>query len=437
MKKIFCLLLSLSVSTSAFAGSYVDKQLKEAKKNAKYQTVKIHTQTLDDIKIDTDSYKTISKINNLKDPKLIKLSDAEPIDNKLYEQKLAQDEKIYEKEIKPSINKKLSYSTTEPIAVDLYKLYRITERLIRANNLEHTSWRIALIKDTENVNAYATDGNLIAIYTALYDSVVNNEDALAMVIAHEMSHNLLGHQQRQAEMIVKYEKLSGAALSTNGNSADAITASAGLLATSGALVYKKHLFNEIKMMEFMADTEGLNLLIKAGYNPDEAIYTLKFLETLPNIKRFFETHPIAAERLKSAKENIALANPNWVEEGKLNIYNSNVLPVKRSSDKISIVISNDDTISQHYSPESLEQKLTRLAYVNYTKGNMQDAAKYFDKLTEVTNSYIPYLYLSYANEYLYKQTKDSKYQKRAQKAIEQAYALNPSDEYVKEQKQNL
>lgn len=45
------------------------------------------------------------------------------------------------------------------------------------------NWRIALIKDTENVNAFATDANLIAIYTALYDSVYENDDALAMVIA--------------------------------------------------------------------------------------------------------------------------------------------------------------------------------------------------------------------------------------------------------------
>ena len=434
MNKFLITACIIMFGSSVFAGSYIDKQLKETKKNAKYQTVKIHTQTIDDIKTNTE---ISEKIQNLKDPKLIKLSQVTPVEEKAYNQKIADDEKIYEKEIKPTINKKLSYSTAEPIAIDLCKLYRITERLIRANNLEHTNWRITLIKDSENVNAYASDSNHISIYTALYDSVCNNEDALAMVIAHEMAHNILGHQQRQAEMIVKYDKIRAAAIGSTANSTNIITTSTGLVTASGALAYKKHLYNEIKMMEFMADTEGLNLLIKAGYDPNKAIYTLKFLETMPNIKAFFETHPIASERLKSAKENITLSNPDWVEEGKVNIYNSKVLPVKRSSDNISIVISSDESIEKYYSPESLEQKITRFAYLSYTNGNMTDAVKYFQKLSEISNSYISYLYLSYANEYLYKQTKDNKYQKRAQKAIEQAYLINPKDKYVKEQKENL
>lgn len=424
MKKFIALILVFSFSLPSFAGSYIDKQLKEAKKNQKYQSVKIHTQTLDDIKISTTN-PAITNIT-IKDPKLIKLSDITPIDENLYKQKLKADEKTYEKEIKPIIGKKLSNSTAEPIAADLYRIYRITEKLIRANNLEHMNWRIALVKDTKTVNAFATDANLIAIYTALYDSVYENDEALAMVIAHEMSHNLLGHLQRQAEMIVKYN-----------NYANFVTFSGsrkpGLLTASGAIAYKKHLFNEIRMMEFMADTEGLNLVIKAGYDPEKAIYTLKFLDALPHVKAIFETHPIAPERLKSAKENILMANPCWVEEGKYNIYNSNVLPVKRSSDKISIVISSDNTIKNYYQPETLEEKLTRLAYVSYTKGDMKNAIKYFKKLSEISNDYTIYLYLSYANEYLYKQTKEKSYLTKAKENAKKASELNKNSEIVKEQ----
>lgn len=207
---------------------------------------------MNDIKIKTNDA-LLTNIT-IKDPKLIKLTDITPVDDSLYKQKLLADEKIYEKEIKPTIGKKLSNSTAEPISADLYRIYRIAEKLIRANKLEHMNWRIALIKDTENVNAFATDANLIAIYTALYDSVYENDDALAMVIAHEMSHNLLGHQQRQAEMIVKYNNYANL-VSLNG------IRKPGLLTTSGAVAYKKFLFNEIKMMEFMADTRRF----KSGY----------------------------------------------------------------------------------------------------------------------------------------------------------------------------
>ena len=40
MKKILCLTVALLVGTSVLAGSYIDKQLKEAKKNVKHNSVK-------------------------------------------------------------------------------------------------------------------------------------------------------------------------------------------------------------------------------------------------------------------------------------------------------------------------------------------------------------------------------------------------------------
>lgn len=43
MKKIFTFILVLSISLPSFAGSYIDKQLKEAKKNQKYQSVNPYT----------------------------------------------------------------------------------------------------------------------------------------------------------------------------------------------------------------------------------------------------------------------------------------------------------------------------------------------------------------------------------------------------------
>ena len=64
-------------------------------------------------------------IKNLKDPKLIKLSNFEPIDEKLYQKKIDSDNEIYEKEIIPALNKKTKAVNIEPLAVDFYKIYRI------------------------------------------------------------------------------------------------------------------------------------------------------------------------------------------------------------------------------------------------------------------------------------------------------------------------
>ena len=95
MKKFLCITVLLLLGTSVMAGSYIDKQLKETKKNQKYNTVKTQ---LEDTSF-VDSYIQKSNIKDIKDPKLIKLSNIEPVDEKLYQKKIAQDEKIYEDQI--------------------------------------------------------------------------------------------------------------------------------------------------------------------------------------------------------------------------------------------------------------------------------------------------------------------------------------------------
>lgn len=419
MKKFLCLSVALLLGSSVLAGSYIDKQLKEAKKNVKYNSVQ--TQIKDTSY--ADSYIQKYDIKTIKDPKLIKLSDIEPVDDKLYQKKLKEDNEIYEKQVIPSLKQKMQTVNIEPRAVDFYKVYRIAERLIRANNLEHQNWRIS-IRKTDEVNAYATDTNLVVIYTGLYDSLYLNEDALAYVIAHEMAHNLLGHNQRSEEMSIRYNKMvRGAKFNKSINKGQA-----GLLTTSVALAYKQRMYREFRMMEYTADAEGFNMLIKAGFSPSKAMSALNFMETMdPRVWIIFRDHPETKKRIESVNEIIAYTNPDWVEEGKYNIYHSNVLPVKKSSDHVSIVISADPNAETYYSPETYEQRLTRLAYVSYTKGDMQNAIKYFEKLLEIRNDYVVNLYLSYANEYLYSQTKDEKYKKSASKYAQSANQLNNNE----------
>ena len=229
---------------------------------------------------------------------------------------------------------------------------------------------------------------------------------------------------------------NGAKTKTIGN--DPSVALTKLAISSSAFSYKIKLYKEYRMMEYMADTEGLSLAIKAGYSPDKALYAINFMHSLTELKNMlFKTHPMSDDRMKSAQENIYYANPEWVEEGKYNIYNSNVLKCKKSSDHVSIVITQDNTIANHFEFETIEERITRLAYVSYKKGDMKNAIKYFEKLTNTTDSYIPYLYLSYANEYLYETSKNRTYLKKAKSAIKKAHALNKKDKYVKEQLKDI
>ncbi len=413
MKKILVAFLGVLFLSNIASASYIDKQLEEVEKNNKYSAVKKYVKTYNQYK-----NSEVKRIDNLKDPHLIVLSEYDTISDDLYNIKLQKDEKVYDKKIKPILAKNMNSINVEPAAVDFYKVYRISERLIRANNLDFVNWRVA-IRKSEDVNASSFDGNYIRINTALYDSLFTNEDALAFVIAHEMAHQVLGHNQRLAELtrrIEKYERY--VKKSTN-------------------VINRKLAYEELKRMELSADTEALMLLAKAGYSTEEAMEAMSLLSVLPNVRQFYMTHPLAKERIQNIKENIAIADPNWSNVGRENIYNSDVLLCKKSSDRVSIIIMKTEKSKEFYRPESLEQRVARIAYMSYLNGNMEDAIKYFAKLADLNNDYIPYLYISYANEYLYKQTNKSKYLKNAKTAILTAKDLNATESNVLKQIEDL
>lgn len=429
MKKILVLLLVLSVQTGVFATSHVDRQLKEVKKVQKYNSVKKLTR---DHKSSTQLPNLAPKNLKIKDPGLIKLREYEKISEKDYTSKLSKDETAYKKKIIPVLNKSINTTVNVDAApVDFYKVYRVSERLIRANKLDYANWRIAIRKTMDDFNAYSSSTNLIIIHTALYDTFYNDEDALAFVIAHEMAHHILGHNERLMEInhkLAKMDKIGKSATEDFTKAFDSMY----------KLGYQVKISNELKMSEYMADAEAVNMLIRAGYSVEKAMAVFNAIDTITLDTRFIITdHPAVEDRISSVKENMLFVNPNWVDEGRYNIYKSSILPCKKSSDRVSIVISKSENSADFYQPENLNDKLTRLAYISYKSGKMENAAKYFHKLSEISDDYAVYLYESYANEYLYKRTGDKKYLKRAKQAAILSSAVKSDDKYVQEQLQEL
>lgn len=47
-------------------------------------------------------------------------------------------------------------------------LYRVIDRLSRANDLDQRPWRIVLVPQYQ-INAFADEANLIAVYTGIID----------------------------------------------------------------------------------------------------------------------------------------------------------------------------------------------------------------------------------------------------------------------------
>jgi len=412
MKKLLALCLVCFIANSAVeAKDYVKHQIKEMEKSQQYSaSSKYFADYAPDVKTSIDL--------KLKDPKLIKLTGYEVIANDKYKAKLAKDEIEYKKVKTFLHSNKLNEYYMQAYGEDFYKVYRIAERLIRANNLDFVNWRL-MITAEESFNAYNSNTNLVCVHTGALDTLRDNEDALALLIGHELSHGLLNHSNRKEKYIAKM------------NRAERIGS------YTAYLIAQKRYMKASRDMEYAADVEGAKLALKAGYDLSKAKETITFLNTLRFADELNSTHPDPAKRLENYEENRKyFMADEWAKQGRYNIYNSNVLTCSKSSHRNSIIIDRGKSKSQgdYYSPETPEDLYLRFGYKYYVNGDFDKSIKYFKKYLGLNKgNYAVYLYVSYAYEALYKQKGKEADLEAARQFAEFASRISPDNKYVKEQ----
>jgi stress-induced morphogen len=89
-------------------------------------------------------------------------------------------------------NQNLYDRAKSELSEELYTLYRIVDRLSRANGLDESSWQINLV-DEATPSPAAHRANRIVINSALFDQLHGDVHALACVVGREMAHNVQGH----------------------------------------------------------------------------------------------------------------------------------------------------------------------------------------------------------------------------------------------------
>jgi predicted Zn-dependent protease len=177
------------------------------------------------------------------------------------------------------------------------------ESIGEPNYLSDYRWEYHLIKD-EQVNAWCMPGGKIVVYTGIIP-VAGNEDALAVVMGHEVAHALLNHgRQRVSVNLLTQAGLTVAALGVALSGADQDTqalflGALGLGASLGvALPFSRD--NESE-----ADEYGLYLMAIAGYNPEASV---PFWENMDRIGKsgpeFLSTHPASDTRAKNLRKLI-------------------------------------------------------------------------------------------------------------------------------------
>lgn len=254
----------------------------------------------------------------------------------------------------------------QDLSEELYQLYRITERLSRANKLDAYSWKI-VIKEKEDYdfNTYKDSINTIIIERNTLEIFYGDIHALAYIIAHQMAHQTQGNivnvsriqqqlQQKIEVSLQEQENIEEVKDLTEKYIMNGMPNRDGLLAfflgsmsnrkikkTLATLQNKEHkLYKEIskdKMnfakfveeAEHVADKTAVYYMAQAGFSPHSAIERFRFIYRMPTAKlvKAIET-PLESRLARLGAMLPALDTASLAEQGERHLGTSPLLSYK-------------------------------------------------------------------------------------------------------------
>ncbi len=174
------------------------------------------------------------------------------------------------------------------------KLNNIAYKLIKSNSLpDGISIKVS---SEDEANAYASINKEIYVYKGLLNYATTEEE-IASVIAHEMGHIINGHNAKQSILNTLIANVTG-------DSSKSVGAAAVQELSSTKLSRKD---------EFEADLSGVDLMVKAGYNPLAMISVLN--KICGNYIDIISTHPSGEKRLMNIYDYVSYNYPEWIKKG--------------------------------------------------------------------------------------------------------------------------
>ncbi len=182
----------------------------------------------------------------------------------------------------------------------------IFNRLVPQTNVfradgQQFNWQIEVIKSNE-VNAFAMPGGKMVVYTGIVNQLKLTDDELAAIVGHEMAHVLREHSREQVSQdLAKKQGLSlvSKLAGLSGSQAD-LAAQVGNLAIT--LPFSR-------TMETEADRIGLEMMARAGYNPEAAVTLWQKMAKMGASGGMFSTHPASEARQKELQKHIPTLMP--------------------------------------------------------------------------------------------------------------------------------
>ncbi|MFY7651710.1 MAG: M48 family metallopeptidase [Chitinophagaceae bacterium] len=169
------------------------------------------------------------------------------------------------------------------------------------NLLDGYKWEFNLV-DNKEINAWCMPGGKVVVYTGILP-VTQNENALAVVMGHEIAHAVAGHgRERVSQQMVAQgvQVIGSAALSRNPQMNNIFSQVYPVGSQVGVLLPNS------RKQELEADRFGLLFAAMAGYNPQEAIPFWQRMSQAGGNKppEFMSSHPSDQMRIDKLRESM-------------------------------------------------------------------------------------------------------------------------------------
>jgi len=168
-----------------------------------------------------------------------------------------------------------------------------------------TQWQWEVnVQDSKDVNAYCMPGGKIMVYSGLIEQLQATDAELAAVIGHEIAHALREHsRERLSRAYAEQIALAGIAVATG--------AGQGTMAIAQQISAVTFQLPHSREQEAEADRIGLELMARAGYDPNAAVSLWQKMGKVGGggPPEFLSTHPSGESRIRDLESNIPRVLP--------------------------------------------------------------------------------------------------------------------------------